>query len=252
MIYSIYMSKLHKFKEFLLDLLYPKHLACIFCDDELDDRSSNDTCYECIHNLPFIDRACTRCGARINDNNDGICLNCKSNNFDYDLSRSVFVYEDKVMSAVHKYKYGGEKYLLEPFGNYLSKYLATWNIYPDYITAVPLHPNREKERGYNQAKCMAEVVATNFGIPYIDACVKVKDNPRQATLPLKERRENVKDAYKIAPDMRKSLKNKTILLIDDVYTTGSTASEIAKVLKSAGVKSVYVLTLAHAVDNREV
>ncbi len=246
------MEKLHKIKEFLLNLVYPKHMACIFCDEELDDHSSNDTCYECLHGLPFISRACVRCGASISDNNEGICLNCKANNFEYDIARAVFTYDDKMVSAIHKYKYGRQRYLLEPFGEYLSKYLATWNIQPDYITAVPLHPNRESERGYNQAKCMAQVVANNYDIPYIDVCIKVKDNPRQASLPLKERRDNVKDAYKLAPNMRKVIKNKSILLIDDVYTTGSTVSEIAKVMKSAGTKSVYVLTLAHAIDNREV
>jgi len=155
------------------------------------------------------------------------------------------------MSAIHKYKYSHEKYLLEPFGNLLSKSLASWNINPDYITAVPLHPNRIKERGYNQAKCMAEVVSNNFSIPYLDICEKVVDNLSQASLPLKDRRDNVKDVYKIISATRKKIKDKTILLIDDVYTTGSTVSEIARIMKNAGAKNVYVLTLAHAVDNRD-
>lgn len=246
------MSKFTKFKDFILNLLYPKHLACIFCDEELDDNSFNDTCYDCLQALPFIENGCERCGAKMSENNDSICLNCKSNNFDFDTARSVFTYEDKVMTAIHRYKYSNEKYLLEPFGNYLSKYLATWSIHPDYITAVPLHPNKEKERGYNQAKCMAEELAKNFSIQYLDICEKIVDNPSQASLPLKERRENVKDVYKIISAIRNKIKDKTILLIDDVYNTGSTVSEVARILKKAGTKIVYVLTLAHTVDNREV
>ena len=118
-------SKSSKIKDFLLDLLYPKHLACIFCDDELDDNSSNDTCYDCLHSLPFIDNGCVRCGAKLTDNNDGICLNCKANNFNFDLAKSVFSYENSIVSAIHRYKYVGHKYLLEPFAKYLLKYLVT-------------------------------------------------------------------------------------------------------------------------------
>ena len=247
------MTKFDKFKEFLLNIIYPKHITCVFCDEELDSNSNNDTCVQCLSELPFLTtNTCERCGGIVSENNENICLNCKANNFEFDLARSVFNYEDKIVSAIHKYKYSSHRYLLEPFGNYLSKYLASWNIHPDYITSVPLHPNREKARGYNQAKCMAELVSKNFGIPYVDICEKTVDNKNQARLDFKERRKNVKDVYKLVPDIRKKVSGSTILLIDDVYTTGSTCSEVAKIIKSAGVSKVYVLTLAHAQCNLEV
>ena len=246
------MFNLLKIKEFALNILYPKHLACIFCDEELDDSASNDTCYECLYSLPFIQEGCARCGAKTADNNDGICLNCKANNFNYDLARSVFAYKNDVVNAVHKFKYSSHKYLYEPFGNFLSKYLAMWNISPDFITSVPLHKNKEIERGFNQSKLMAEIVSKNFAIPYIDICEKIVDNSNQAKLSLKERRENVKDSYKSIPKINKIIRDKTILLIDDVYTTGSTVSEVSKIIKYAGAKTVYVLTLAHAIDQQEL
>ena len=247
------MTRLSRFKEFMLDLIYPKHITCIFCDEELGGDSHNDTCSECLSNIPYlVTSLCERCGGIISDNNMNICLNCKANNFDFDLARSVFNYDGKIISAIHRYKYAGHKYLLEPFGKYMSKYLATWNIHPDYITSVPLHPNREKSRGYNQAKCMAEIVSKDFGIPYVDICEKVVDNKNQAKLDFKERRKNVKDAYRLLPDIRKKVKGSTVLLIDDVYTTGSTCSEIARVIKLAGATKIYVLTLAHAQCNLEV
>lgn len=246
------MSKFIKFKEFLLNLLYPKHITCIFCDEELNEHAHNDTCTECLASLPFLTDCCLRCGGKLGENNESICLNCKMNNFDFDLARSVFNYEDKIISAIHKYKYSNHRYLFEPFGTYLSKFLASWNIQPDYITSVPLHANREKTRGYNQSKCMAEVVSKNFAIPYVDICEKIVDNKNQASLNIEERRKNVKDAYKTLPNIRKKIKGSTVLLIDDVYTTGSTSSEVARVIKSAGAKVVYVLTLAHAQCNLEV
>ncbi len=238
-------EKLKSLKEKFLDMLFPKHIKCIFCDEELDDRAVHDTCYHCLNTQPIIKRSCEKCGSPLSENNTNVCANCKANNFDYDRAKSVFIYENDVVTLMHRFKYSGMKFLAEPMSEYMCDSLAIWDIYPDVITSVPLHKNREKDRKYNQSKLLAENIAKKFQIPYMDLCVKIKDNPSQTTLDFKTRKENVIDAYELIVEKKKDIKGKTILLIDDIYTTGATVNEVTKLLKRAKANKVYVLTFAH-------
>ncbi len=238
-----------KISERLLDLIFPLHKKCIFCDGELNELSYNDTCETCLKTLPFIKKGCVRCGSPLAENNEILCFNCKANEFDFVQAKSVFAYVDDVVKAVHNYKYNSMRFLSEPFAEYLCSVLSTWSIYPDIITSVPLHPNREKTRGYNQSKLMAQIVAEKFKIRYEDLCDKVIDNPSQTALTSADRRANVKDAYKLKPEFRRKLKGETILIIDDIYTTGATTNELSKILKSVRAGDVYVLTFAHGLGD---
>ena len=238
-----------KLKENILDVIYPKHIKCIFCDEELNEEAHNDTCVECLHRLPFIMHGCPKCGGIIDDNNTGVCDTCKRNmnTYYFDEAKSVFVYMDEVVSLVHNYKIKNIRYLSEPIGKYLAERFVTWGINVDYITAVPLHENREKQRRFNQAREMALVVSELVNVPYIDCVKKVVDNKRQASLDMNERKTNVIDAYKFDSGYKDRIKNKNVLLIDDVFTTGATTNEVSKVLKHAGAKAVFILTFAHSV-----
>lgn len=238
-------EKLLKVRDRILDIIFPKSIKCIFCDEELTSHAVNRTCEDCQRTLPFISRGCPKCGSILNDNNSGVCANCKANNFDFEQARSVFVYTDKVVSVIHRFKYSSQIYLADPLADYMSDVLATWDIEPDIITAVPLHKARERERGYNQSRLLGEHIAKKLKYPYMDLCTKIVDNPSQTTLDVASRKSNVVGAYKFIDSKRKVVKGKTILLIDDIYTTGSTVNEVTKVLKQAGADKVYVLTLAH-------
>ena len=113
----------------------------------------------------------------------------------------------------------------------------------DIILAVPISKQRKKERGYNQSALIARKIANKAGILYKEnVIIKVKHNAKQSTLNMKERAENVKNAYKVV-DLE-TIHNKKVLLIDDIYTTGNTLKECSKVLKQAGAKMVNVLTIA--------
>ncbi len=245
-------SKWNRFKQYLLDIFFPRHVKCIFCGGELNERAHNDCCEKCLTNLPFIKNFCARCGEPMSDYSAGVCLRCKRKNYDFVCARSVFEYTNKIVACVHKYKYSGQKFLCEPMAAFLTEYLARWDISPDIVTSVPMFKKKEKARGYNQAKILAEIVAKNFNLPYLDLTIKVKDNPSQTTLHFKERQDNVKDVFDINKAHKAEMSGKTILLIDDVYTTGATASGVSSVLKKNGAKQIYVLTLAHAVINDEI
>ncbi len=244
--------KIKEIKNFLLDMLYPRHIKCIFCGEELNEKSYNDTCEKCLKELPFITHSCLRCGGPIGESNDGVCLNCKANNFEFKLARSVFSYKDKIISVIHKFKYGGMKFLEEPLGNYLCEYFSTWDINPDIITSVPLNDNKLKRRKFNQSECMARILSNRNNIPYFNLCTKIVDNISQTELNFKERKENVKNVFRFNSEYKKEIKDKIVLIVDDVYTTGSTCNELSKIIIEAGAKEVFVITLAHGLGDNKI
>jgi ComF family protein len=118
-----------------------------------------------------------------------------------------------------------------------------WDV--DAIIPVPLHPKRKKERGFNQARVIAKELARIKGVELVERClVKIKNIVPQTSLEAEQRKKNVRGAFRVKGEER--LKGKIVLLVDDVYTTGSTLKECSRVLRKAGVKEVRALTVAQA------
>jgi len=163
---------------------------------------------------------------------------------------SAAIYDGVIKTALHRFKFQKRRKLAEPLGILLVKYLSHTPALPmdemDCIVPVPLHRKRQRERGYNQAQLLAAVISRYYEVPVIAALARMKDTHPQFDLPREARLTNVKGAFKVADP--KAVYNKKILLLDDIYTTGSTISECSKVLKIAGARSVEVLTLSRAVD----
>lgn len=241
------------FKNGFLDLVFPLHIKCIFCSNEIPEKNVYDSCPKCLGSLPFITKNfCLRCGSQLLDEAEGVCFNCKSTNFNFDSARSVFQYKNQVVNAIHLFKYSSAKYLAEPFAYFLfNKFeLLKWNI--DFVSFVPIHPNREKTRGYNQAYEIAKMFCSLTNLPLISLFSREIDSPSQTELTRKQRTENIKNAFKFVKPKDISVQDKNILIIDDVYTTGATTNALATLLKNAKVKNVYILTLAHSCLNKDL
>ncbi len=202
-------------------------------------------CENCYKNLPFIQHNfCVRCGLQFEKDGSGTCLNCKSNNFHFELARASLNFDDKVVGVIHKLKYARYKFLAKPLAYLLYDKLITQDWKIDLIAYVPLHPKRETERGYNQSRELAHHLATLTTLEIFDGIERIRNTPTQTKLSRRERQENVKDCFKVTD--KSKVKDLNILLIDDVYTTGSTTNEISKALLKAGANKIYVLTVAHA------
>ena len=202
-------------------------------------------CEECYFTLPFIKHNfCTRCGLQFEKDGKGLCLNCKSNNFSFTLARSSVNFDNQVVPLIHKFKYARYKFLAEPLSHLLHNTLLeqNWNI--DKICYVPLFEKREKERGYNQSRELAINLSKLTSLNIFHDIIRTRNTPTQTNLSRSERQENVKDCFKVTN--RKEIKGLNILLIDDVFTTGSTSDEISKELLKAGANKIYILTVAHA------
>lgn len=237
-------QKINKFKEFILNLMYPKHIKCVFCDEELNQNEINKVCENCYEILPFVKNPCIRCGSEMNLNQSGVCLRCKTNNYDFITATSIFNYENEIVKAVHGIKYSGKKHIIKPLANFMLEKYATSNIFVDIVTNVPMFPSRLKERGYNQSFLFAKHFADKANLQHIELCEKIKDTVSQTSLNTRERLENIKNSFNIKPQLKNQIKGKSILIIDDVLTTGATTSELSKVLLSAGASKCYILTFA--------
>lgn len=239
------MSIISKIKNKLINTFYPKHIKCICCKSELPEPNVYDMCENCFNTLPFIKtNFCVRCGLQFEKDGNGSCLNCKSSNFEFELARSAVNFDNHVISLIHKFKYAKYKFLAEPLSYLLYDTLLIQNWKIDLICYVPLYLKREKDRGYNQSCELANYLSQHTGIPVFHDIVRLRDTPTQTKLSRRERQDNVKGCFKI--NNRNTIKNLNILLIDDVFTSGSTSNEISKELKKAGSNKVYILTVAHA------
>ncbi len=140
--------------------------------------------------------------------------------------------------------------LSKPLGEIIIKYIKNnmANISSmDFIVPVPLHKNRHQERGFNQSDLLSHEISHHFGIPTVSGLLhRVRETKPQFDLPRKERFQNVKGAFEVKS--KNIVKDKKILLFDDIYTTGSTIYECTRALRDGGASQVYVLTLSRAND----
>jgi len=164
------------------------------------------------------------------------------------MARAVGYYEGPFREAIHRWKYEEKSYLTSFFGEKLTegfrRYWTPGSI--DLLIPIPLHPKRLRERGFNQALLLVKELSLKTRIPYLKRLLrKGIFTPPQINLSGQERERGVRGSFYIQRD--EAVEGKTILLIDDVYTTGATVNECAKVLLKAGAERVDVLTLAHTI-----
>lgn len=208
--------------------------------------------------LPIMPPVCPWCGImfKSRQGEDHLCGECMASSKRYRIARSVGIYEKALMNAIHCFKYKGKIQLARPFGMMLfTSFIRCWNTDSiDVIVPVPLHNRKLKMRGFNPSLLLVrnwELFASTLhinlpDIPVVrDVLVKLRWTAPQTGLARKKRIKNVKNSFSINDSSK--IEGKRILLVDDVYTTGATANECAKVLLKGGARYVDVLTLARAI-----
>lgn len=224
-----------KLRDELIGLLYPDDIKCIVCGREIR-ANRYGLCGDCSFELN--ESYCLRCGRHkvgIGDH----CGECGDAALAFDEARSSVNYVGNALDTVRRLKYGDARYLARHMSEYMFDTLlfADWTF--DCFTFVPSDPKRVKKRGYNQAELLAERLADKTTTPCYDLLEKTRQTPNQARLGKDERLKNIVGAFRA-----KTTPPEHIVLVDDVLTTGATASECARTLKKAGAKVVYVLTFA--------
>jgi len=190
--------------------------------------------------------ACKKCKIKLKYGLED-CNILKVYDKDYNFLITLFPYEGVIRKLLLEYKFKNKKYLYLLFSDLIYYSLKDYikEIKIDYIIPVPISFKRYKERGYNQSYLISKKISHLLDIKLLRfSLIKIKNNKRQSELCEKERINNVKNVYKV---FRKNLlKNKVVLLIDDIYTTGSTINECSKILKKVNVKCIIALTIAKA------
>lgn len=233
-------SVIKKLKDLFSNSLFNVKWKCLNCGKEIFEEKA--FCEKCYEKLPFNDKIiCAYCGRQVVAP-ENYCTTCKGKLTSLDCCRSFFVYEKPISTLIMRFKYGNHKYLVDYFADCLSKIYFKYYFNADFFVYVPMTAKSEKKRGYNQAKLLAEKLSQLTEVPVIQCIEKVKETKRQATLNREQRLKNLKDAFRVID--KKVVKGKSIVIVDDVTTTGATANYIAVRLKKAGAKNVSLITVA--------
>lgn len=233
----------------ILDILFPP--ICHYCKTFIPDAGDIHLCGTCMEDVVSIESPhCKTCGLPFQTEGgiDHVCGGCLMTRRPFDAARAAAVFSGPVQELVHRFKYGKKVHLRRPLAlltvSRLSPFIG--EVCPDIVIPVPLHARRLRERGFNQAVLLGEVLAKEWRLPLSRRDLqRIRWTDPQVGLTAAEREANVRGAFAVADPSR--MRGKRVLLVDDVYTTGSTVAECARVLKRAGAEAVLVATVARAV-----
>lgn len=232
----------------LIDLIYPR--ICLVCKSKLQAAHiDNLVCKKCwcaidMNAPPF----CRSCGKQLEKKSfaGNICPKCVRKTLNFDRAFSPCRYDGVIKELIHSFKYAGKDYLGAPLSRLMVEFIREYNLpieYMDYIIPLPLHSAKMREREFNQAEILSRHIAVEFNKDILKGnLIRRRFTRTQTELEPQERFLNVKGSFSLRePD---KIKGKNLLLVDDVLTTGATASEAAGALKDNGANIVFVLTLA--------
>jgi len=225
------------------NLIFPDSYSCFICGCDIFD-NPYFICENCRKELPYMqDNICLHCGIPLVS--DGYyCKRCKGRKFWYERALSPFCYKNHISKLVVDLKYNNKKFNAKCLAKFMADCYIKNKFVVDFIVPVPTCEKRLKERGYNQTLLISEELSKLIKVEVkSDTLKRIKETPSQTDLDYSERQINLKDAFKVYKVNK--IKNKSILIIDDVFTTGATINECARTLKLAGAKNVYALTFAH-------
>jgi ComF family protein len=225
--------------DYILNLLFP--VTCVHCHAQVPERRWGGACPECWSSLiPLEPPFCVKCGEPA-PAIEGLCGLCIKGEHIFDFARSALLFTRTLREIIHHLKYSDRVSLAKPLGDILKQCLDREAFTGNLVIPVPLHRSRERERGFNQA----ELIAAQLGLPVATRILKRRKNtPSQTGLSRNERKRNLASAFEVMSEVKGR-----IIVVDDVYTTGSTMNEIARTLKRSGAEHVEVLTVARVAND---
>lgn len=236
--------------EIFLDILYPRR--CPVCHEIVKKRGEL-ICPSCRKEVrPIGEPLCKKCGKPISEQAEEYCGDCRTREHLYTRGLAVLPYAGKIKQSVYQMKFHNKREYIDFYGPYMAEVLEDkirgWNA--QALIPVPLHSSKMRKRGFNQAELLARHVGRILNIPVrTDIVQRIRATRPQKELTWRERQNNLKGAFKIS---RYDVKLKKIILVDDIYTTGSTIDGIAGKLLEQGAEEVYFISLCIGRDDDEI
>ncbi|SDI81073.1 comF family protein [Pseudobutyrivibrio sp. 49] len=227
----------------LLGVLYPKR--CVACDKVLlKIEKEIGFCATCSSKVKLVGPvACMKCGTPISDDRAEFCRNCVCTTRTFIQNKAIYQYTGDMKAAMYRFKYGNRRCYAKTFARHGLYYYGDWikKNGIEAIVPVPMYKYKEKRRGYNQAAVFARALSEISGIPMADKIVqRDKDTEAMKQLNAIKRKKNLLKAFSL---QKNDVQFKKVLLVDDIYTTGTTMDEVAKVLKQGGMEQVYGMSI---------
>ena len=236
-------QKLKSLWQIIKKTIYPEY-SCFVCNRELETPEDH-ICELCKKELVrFDNKVCMVCGEPIGEV-DQFCDMCKLVRHPFLMARACFLYNDTSAKLVLGLKYNEKKYLVPYMAREMLLKLEDFGAMPDIVVPVPITEKRKKKRGFNQSELLADEMAIQSGNKFTvrtDLVLRSKDKPPQSRLTRNERLNNLHNVFALGK--REDLTGKLVLIVDDVYTTGATVSEVSKILARLNPKAIIALTFA--------
>ncbi|MDR0273531.1 MAG: ComF family protein [Clostridiales bacterium] len=229
-----------------IDWLYPP--ACISCRTLLPlNENERFICVACNNLLEPIGMPfCKKCGSPMQS--EKICASCYGKIFFFENNRAAFTYDELIRDMIRDMKFRNKKRIALGFGMIWARQIEKIeNTENTFFLPIPLHPKKQRERGFNQAEILTKPLSEKLGIPISHTVIRTVDTPPQAGLHFSQRVENVRDIFEIRAG--ESVAGKNYIITDDIFTTGSSLNECAKLLINNGAAHVSCMTFAISVKN---
>lgn len=235
-------DKVLEMTNFFENMLMKNH-ACICCNREIVDGTEFQICKKCRKSIVPIDgNVCKVCGESLKKGLE-MCDRCKVTTFAFDVNRSYTHYEEMSSNIVKGLKFGHRKYFAENVADMLCS-MKDYFKDVDVLTFVPISADRLKQRGFNQAEVVATSISKKLKIPIVDMLSKVTDGKHQTELSQAERYKNLIGSFVLKDGIKEKIKDKVVMIVDDVFTTGSTLNECAKTIRKHKPKLIKTVTFA--------
>jgi ComF family protein len=228
------------FLDLPLDLLFPRR--CPICDEPVRV-GDGLACAACLPRLSYIGEPfCLKCGKKLADPTE-FCTDCTERGHLFDRGFALYEYPS-IAGSVYRFKYKNRQEYADFFGAEICRHLGReiLELAPECLIPVPIHKKRLQSRGYNQASLLAQVISRHLDIPLEDGLIaRTRATAPQKKLNLAERQNNLKKAFIITQN---DVKLERVMIVDDIFTTGSTIDVMAEELKSVGIRKIYFVALS--------
>lgn len=220
------------------------HSICLLCNQAHNRKMA--VCAHCIKLMPSLGSRCRHCAYPLADTHFPVCGHCIKKTPYFDRTLINYTFEEPLRSLLHQFKYHQGLYLNSFLSHLILSAIPSDVAMPQCLIPVPMHPQRIKQRGFNQAAVLARSLAKKLQLPCdLFSCQKILNTKPQAGLDKKQRKKNLRHAFIVS-----TLPYQHVAIIDDLLTTGNTANELACTLKKSGVKQVDVWCCARTIDKQ--